>query len=288
MDLSVIIPCFNAAEHIGDQLTALSRQACNFKWEVIIADNGSTDGTIELVKRYRQVLPALQIVDASQRRGSGYARNAGARRATGKSLVFVDADDQVGPGYLHAMRAALVRHDFVASRFEIDKLNPHLIGAKLRNPQDTGLQRIAYPPYLAHAGGSGLGIKRRIHEKVGGFDESLPRLQDTDYCFRVQSLGVALHFVADAIVHVRYGTKPAALFRQARLWAEYNELMYRRYGHGVRMVHPWLSYLQTWRDLIRCVPRLLQKDKRAGWMKTLGTQIGLLQGAIRFRVPPVH
>jgi hypothetical protein len=54
------------------------------------------------------------------------------------------------------------------------------------------------------------------------------------------------------------------------------------------MVHPWLYYVQTWRDLIRCVPRALKKETRAAWMKTLGTQIGLLQGAIRFRVPPVR
>jgi glycosyltransferase involved in cell wall biosynthesis len=288
MDLSVVIPCFNAAEHIGGQLTALSRQACDFEWEVIVADNGSSDATIELVERYRQILPALKIVDASARRGSGYARNLGARHATGDFLVFVDADDEVELGYLEAIRTALREHDFVASRFEIDKLNAHLIGAKLRNPQDRGLQKIAYPPYLAHAGGSGLGIKHEIHDRVGGFDESLPRLQDTDYCFRVQILGIELHFVAAAVVHVRYSTKPAALFRQARLWAEYNELMYRRYGRGVRMIHPWLGYVQTWRDLIRCVPRVLQKETRAGWMKTLGTQIGLLQGAIRFRVPPVH
>jgi glycosyltransferase involved in cell wall biosynthesis len=288
MDLSIIIPSYNAAEHIGVQLSALSCQSRQRSWEVVVADNGSSDATIEVVNRYRQVLPKLRVVDASDRRGSAHARNVGAQFARGKSLVFVDADDEVGAGYVAAMGAALAEHDFVASRFEIDKLNPGLIGAKLRNPQDTGLQKIAYPPYLSHAGGSGLGIKRAIHHKVGGFDESLPRLQDTDYCFRVQSLGVRLHFAARAVVHVRYSSEPAALFRQARLWAEYNELMYRRYGRGARMAHPWTTYLQTWRDLIFCIPRTFQKDTRVSWMKTLGTQIGLLQGVIRFRVPPVR
>lgn len=288
MELTVVIPCYNAAEYIGAQLSALSRQSCSQSWEVVVADNGSTDATIEVVDGYRKVLPSLHVVDAADRRGSAHARNAGAHFASGESLVFVDADDEVGPGYLAAISAALAGHDFVASRFEINKLNPRLIGANLRNPQDTGLQTIAYPPYLSHAGGSGLGIKREIHHRVSGFDESLPRLQDTDYCFRVQSLGVALHFAADAVVHVRYSSESVALFHQARLWAEYNELMYRRYGGGARMAHPWVTYAQTWRDLIRCVPRALKKETRAAWMKTLGTQIGLLQGAIRFRVPPVH
>jgi hypothetical protein len=53
------------------------------------------------------------------------------------------------------------------------------------------------------------------------------------------------------------------------------------------LVHPWATYTQTWRDLIFCLPRLLRQETRSAWMKTFGTQIGLLQGAIRFRVPPV-
>jgi glycosyltransferase involved in cell wall biosynthesis len=288
MDLSVVIPCYNAGENIGVQLSALSRQSFGGSWEVVVADNGSTDSTREVIERYRPLLPILQVVDAADRRGSAHARNVGARFARGASLVFVDADDEVAPGFLVAMSAALTEHDFVASRFEITKLNPGLIGAKLKNPQDTGLQRIGYPPYLTHAGGSGLGVKREIHQRAGGFDESLPRLQDTDYCFRLQTLGAELHFAAAAVVHVRYNSKPAALFRQARLWAEYNALMYRRYGRGARMMHPWITYAQTWRGLLRCLPRALHKDTRPAWMKALGTQIGLLQGAIRFRVPPVQ
>jgi hypothetical protein len=63
--------------------------------------------------------------------------------------------------------------------------------------------------------------------------------------------------------------------------------MYRRYRGGERLAHPWSAYVQTWRDLICCVPRTFHKETRAAWMKTLGTQIGLLQGMIRFRVPPV-
>mgnify|MGYP003577117008 CR=1 FL=1 len=239
MELSVVIPCFNAAEHIGAQLAALGGQQFDGSWEVVVADNGSSDGTIEVARRYQPVLPNLHVVDASDRRGSAHARNAGAHFASGDCLVFVDADDQVGANYVANISAALTGHAFVASRFEIDKLNPRLICAKLRNPQSTGLQKIGYPPYLSHAGGSGLGIRRAIHHQVGGFDESLPRLQDTDYCFRVQKLGVKLHFAADAVVHVRYNSKPVALFRQARLWAEYNELMYQRYGGGAPMAHPW-------------------------------------------------
>ena len=288
MKLSIVIPCLNAAETIGNQLQALGRQQWDEPWEVIVADNGSTDATREIVEGNASCVPELRVVDASERQGAAHARNVGACHARGELLVFCDADDEVGSDWLRAIGAALGDHDFVASRMDIEKLNPGSVAARLVNPQARGLQYVGYPPYLAHAGGSGLGIKRALHEQVGGFDATLPRLEDTDYCFRVQMLGIKLTFVPDAVVHIRYSFKPVSLFNQARLWAKYNELMYRRYGGGARMVHPWATYVQTWRDLICCVPRTLHKETRPGWMKTLGTQIGLLQGAIRFRVPPVH
>ena len=288
MKLSVVIPCLNAAETIGDQLDALRRQKWDEPWEVIIADNGSTDATLSVIQANDHGFTSLEVIDASDRQGAAHARNVGACFASGESLLFCDADDEVGPGWLAAMGAALSEYDFVASRLEIAKLNPPWIAGSLKNPQENGLQKVGYPPYLPHAGGSGLGIKRVLHQRVGGFDESLPRLQDTDYCFRVQMLGVELKFVADAVVHVRYSRNPVSFFRQARLWAEYNELMYRRYGGGAQLSQPWAAYVQTWRDLICCIPRTFHKETRCAWMKTLGTQIGLLQGAIRFRVPPIR
>jgi glycosyltransferase involved in cell wall biosynthesis len=288
MKLSVIIPCLNAARTIGAQLDALCRQEWDERWEVIIADNGSIDATLAVIKEKSGGLPCVQVVDASDCRGSAHARNVGSLFARGESLVFCDADDEVGAGWLAAIGAALGNHDFVASRTDVEKLNPAWLASRLRNPQGSGLQRVGYPPYLCHAGGSGLGIKRALHHEVGGFDVSLPRLQDTDYCFRVQLLGIGLHFAADAVVHVRYSSNPASLFQQARLWAQYNELMYRRYGGGERLPRRWISYVQTWRHLICCVPRVLHRETRPTWMKALGTQIGLLQGMIRFRVPPVR
>jgi hypothetical protein len=132
-----------------------------------------------------------------------------------------------------------------------------------------------------------VGVKKSLHERVGGFDETLREREDTDYCFRIQLQGVELQFVPDATIHIRYGDTAQALFHQARLWARYQVLLYKRYGAGVPLEKPWRSYLQTWRDLIACSRRAVRKETRPGWMKTLGTQVGLLEGAIRYRVPPV-
>ena len=112
MKLSVIIPCLNAANTIAVQLDALAAQQWDQPWEVIVADNGSTDDSIAIIERYKTTLPHLRIADASARRGQPYALNVGAMAATGEALAFCDADDEVAPGWLSAMGEALSKHDF--------------------------------------------------------------------------------------------------------------------------------------------------------------------------------
>ena len=98
MKLSIIIPCLNAADTIGEQLQALSIQSWNGQWEVIISDNGSTDDTLKVVGKYRESLPELRVVDSSDKPGAAHARNIGCGAATGDAFLFCDADDAVGNG----------------------------------------------------------------------------------------------------------------------------------------------------------------------------------------------
>jgi glycosyltransferase involved in cell wall biosynthesis len=81
--ISIIIPCFNEANHLGGQLAALANQCWSEPWEVIICDNGSTDQSMAVARRYRERMPKLCIVDASDQRGQAHARNIGAQMAQG-------------------------------------------------------------------------------------------------------------------------------------------------------------------------------------------------------------
>jgi GT2 family glycosyltransferase len=272
---------------IGEQLGALSRQQWHRPWEVIVADNGSTDGTPAVVEKHRHDLPRLRLVDASRRAGAAHARNAGVAAARGRAIAFCDADDQVGHGWLAALGSALDRHSFVAARVDLTKLNSPALVQGVSNPQSTSLQRINYPPYLPHAGGSTLGVTRAAHEAVGGFDETVHYVEDADYCFRLQLSGVKLEFVPEAVVHYRFKERNSALFNQARCWGQSNVLLYKRYRGAARIKDPWIGHLSRWYTLPRRAPWLLQQSQRPAWLKTLGTQVGVLQGAIRYRVPPV-
>src|SRR6185503_5469794 len=133
-----------------------------------------------------------------------------------------------------------------------------------------GLQRVDYPPHLNHASGATLGITRAAHEAIGGFDEGLPYLEDTDYCFRAQLSGIPLQFLPDAVVHYRFRDRQQALFNQARHWGKYNVLMYKRYRQNMRLAKPWKRHLSRWYTLLRRAPRLIDRQHRLAWMKTLG------------------
>jgi glycosyltransferase involved in cell wall biosynthesis len=284
MKLSIIIPSFNAAGTIGEQLEALANQSWSDPWEVIVADNGSTDETPAIVERYKKRLPQLRFVDASCKKGAGHARNIGAQAATGEALLFCDADDVVGDGWLAAMGQALARYDFVASRFEPNRLNDPQTLRGITCSQQDGLQSYSYPPYLPHSGGCGLGVKRAIHEAVGGFDESLLRLQDTDYCWRIQLAGTELHFIPQAVMHIRYRPKANDAYRQARLWGEYNVLLYKRYRPLGMPKLSWKKSLRAWLRLLQRLPQLWHPEQREKWLWQFAWRLGRVQGSIKYRV----
>ena len=288
MKLSVIIPCLNAASTIGVQLEALAKQQWHQPWEVIVADNGSTDESLAIVELYKARIPNLRVADASARRGQPCALNVGAMAATGEALAFCDADDEVAPGWVAAMGEALSKYDFVASRIDTEKLNPPWLAEISRNhPQRNGLlQKALYPPYLPHAGGGTIGVKRNLHEAVGGFDGSLPYLHDTDYCFKIQLRGVDLHLVPDAVIHVRLRDTFRGIFHQARHYSEYRVLVYKKY-RAHRELWRWKAYIAEWKDLLWSIHKIRSKSARGVWMWRLGSQIGSLQGSIKHWGPPV-
>ncbi|WP_236849407.1 glycosyltransferase family 2 protein, partial [Chlorogloeopsis fritschii] len=157
MNISVIIPCFNAADTIAIQLEALANQQWSQPWEVIISDNGSTDNSVSIVEQYQTRIPNLRIIDSSDRQGAGHARNVAAKVAKGDSLLFIDADDEVAPGWLAAMGEALSKYDFVAGYDDYNKLNDPWIVKCYQYENGTGVIENTY--YLPFAGSGNLGIK---------------------------------------------------------------------------------------------------------------------------------
>ncbi len=282
--LSVIIPCYNSAATIVVQLEALTNQQCSEPWEVIVSDNGSIDEIRLVVEQYRDRLPDLRVVDSSHRRGAGYARNIGVLAARGDKLAFCDSDDEVASGWVAAMSEALDMYDFVAGRLDPYKLNEAWTLKARQCPQQDGLQDYSYPPFLPHAAGCNLGIKRALHEAVGGFDESMLKLHDTDYCWRIQLAGTTFHFVPRAVVHYRFRHTMSGLYHQARQWGKYNVLLYKRYRPLGMSELSWKTGVKAWWSILRRLPRIRRREGWAVWLWKFAWRLGRLQGSIEYRV----
>ncbi len=287
MELSVIIACYNGASTLAEQLDSLAAQQWDRSWEIIFVDNRSTDESLAIATAYAQRLQNLRIVDASEKQGKSFALNKGIREARGTAIAFADADDVVAPGWLAAIGEALQEHELVAVRCDVETLNTHEHKMYRNSLQAEGLQSIHYPPYLPHAGGGTIGIQRDLHFRIGGFDETLPYLEDTDYVWKAQLAGAKFHFVADAVVRVRYRMTLGGIYRQKRNYAEYNVFLSKRYrSYGPPMVQPWKKYFQDWRNLIRTARKVKAASSRAMWVGQLGTLLGKTRGIIKYRVPP--
>jgi glycosyltransferase involved in cell wall biosynthesis len=281
--VSVIIPCRNAGAMIADQLDALAKQEFDGPVEVIVADNGSTDDSRAAVLACRDQFDRFVLVDASARPGQAYARNVGARIATGDRLLFVDADDVVAPGYLAAMADALTEHEFVSAGFDSASLNQGWVAATRKAYQEHDVSNTL--GYLPFVGGGGLGARRELFERVGGFEETWWGAgEDIDFCWRAQQLGASLHFVDDAVVAIRWRDSVADLYRQGRNYGRGEPCLYARYRAAGMPASGWKHGLDEWRTLLRRLPKLRTRAQFGNWARRVGRKVGRLEGSLRSRV----
>ena len=287
MKLSVILPCLNAEATLSVQLEALAAQRWSEPWEVVIADNGSTDHSVRVASQFSERFAGFRIIDAAAKRSAGYARNAGVRASAADSLAFCDADDEVAPGWVASIGEALRIHDVVYGQFRFDKFNEAARAEKAAQKWKGGL----FQGRFLKGGGTGnLGIKRWVHEAIGGFDECLPRNMDTDYYWRLQLEGYELHYVPEANVQVRIGrVNPSLglLHRRKRDRAAANYWLYKRYRKfGMLSPPPLKNSLIAW---LRHLKKLIDKDtigkqKRDRWVNIFVQQTGNLLGELQGRM----
>lgn len=211
--VSVVIPARDARRTIGRQLAALDRQVFDRPYEVIVADNGSRDGTLDEVRRWNPAGWELRCVDASGRPSAARARNIGASAARADRLAFCDADDEVHPDWLrNLVAAAPVPRIVVGGRVDEARLNDgnrreHFGGGE-------GLP-IAWW-FLPAASGGNLLVWKTDFFRLGGFDETLPYpTEDTDFSWRAQLCGLELRFAPDAVVYYRHRRLATSALLQA-------------------------------------------------------------------------
>ena len=230
VELTVVVPVRNGEPYLRYQLEALERQECGRGWEVVVVDNGSSDRTSEVAGRFFGRLPGLRVL-LEPSAGKARALNAGIRAAKGELLVFVDADDEVAPGYLEAMARGLEEAEWVGGRWDLVELNPPW--ARYPSPPDDHLP--VGDGFLPFSPGGSLGVRAELAWRLDLFDEQMPLADDVDFCWRAGLAGAPGRFVPDAVVHVRRPVDALGAFRKTQGYGRSHVLLYDRYRHhGLR------------------------------------------------------
>lgn len=287
MELSVILPSHNGEETIGAQLEALAQQQWPGEWELVFVDNRSTDGTRALVESYRDRLPRLRVVSADERNGISYALNCGIEASRGTSIVICNDDDEVAPGWLAAMGDALRDHEAVAGSLEHERLNEAWMIDVRGRPQSEALPEWGLLPYLPFAFGATIGVRRSLHDAIGGFDEELAfAAEDMDYSWRLQLAGAEIRFVPEAVTRYRMRSDLPGLWRQAYNYGVGNVLVYRKHrALGLApAAHPWRVGLRAWLGLGRRLLLAWSKPRFALFVWHLGLRMGMLRASVEHRV----
>ncbi len=183
--LSIVIPCLNengVVNRLLDQL--LAQQTADI--EIITADSGSNDGTVELLESYNE-----RGVIVMQNAGIGVskARNAGAHAARGEWLLFLDADTTLPKQFIGKLVGILVHEpafDVATFRYRAATYNPfyflYIFFSRL-------YQRLSALFGRQHVTGTGILIRAQMHAAAGGFDESLRFAEDLAYAQTLQGHG---------------------------------------------------------------------------------------------------
>jgi glycosyltransferase involved in cell wall biosynthesis len=282
--VSVVIPLLNAADTLGQQLEALSRQDWDGEWEVVVSDNGSTDGGRGVAERWASALPALRVVDSSDRGGVSHARNVGAAAARGELILVCDADDVVEPGWISAMARAAGEADVLGGALDDASLNDSVLRA-WRGPRPNGSLPTAVNDFLPYAIGSNFGVRASVFRELGGWDETFRGGgDDVEFSWRAQLRGHRLAYVPDAVIRYRYRAGLRALARQFFHYGVAEPRLYRdfrRFGARRDTVE---GVARRWRWLLRRLPLAFRPPAVKGrWVGALAFHLGLVRGSVKYR-----
>ncbi len=283
--VSVVIPAHNAGRTIGAQLAALATQVYTGPFEVIVSDNGSTDDTRRVVETWTSDLPTVRVVDSSDRRGAGHARNVGTDASRGDVIAYCDADDVAHPNWLAGLVEALSVADLVGGALEHAMLNDDVV-VEWRGT-DLGAEALPDPVgFLPFALSANLAVKKTVWRSIGGWNEDYEHGgDDVDFCWRAQLAGAKLAFAPEAIMHYRHRDSLPAAARQVYNYGRAEVRLYRDYRHLGMARRERRDIAGSCFYLLTRLPFLPMSRRRRGyWLIMAAIAWGHIVGSVRCRV----
>ena len=225
VEASIIIPVLRDVAGLQVTLKSLTEDCRGFPVEVIVANDGADVGIRAVATRY-----GARVIDIPVSAGSYAARNAGLACAVADSLLFLDANVCVVPGWYRNLTAMLDVYDYVAGGVQLAAPNVRSLALAL-----DFLREFRSEIYFADGWSPtvNLGVRRRVFDRVGSFDARLRSGGDREFGHRVKADGLSRAYCAEAaVVHpLRSWRAQIRKLHRVRKGTEALSLLYpERYG----------------------------------------------------------
>lgn len=200
---SIIIPTYNRKSFLKHAVDSALKQTFQ-DFELIVIDDGSTDGTIDLIREYND--PRVRY-EFHKNNGPASARNRGLKKAKGEFIAFLDSDDQWVPQKLEKFHKSITQHPDIKIFHSEERWYRE---GKLHNPRKRHKKPsgYVYPEVIKICciGISTAVIHRDVFKRVGTFDESMPACEDYDFWIRAAHV-FDVQLVPEYLT-LKYGGRP--------------------------------------------------------------------------------
>ena len=209
---SILISTKNRAHSLSECLDSLSQMkaAPGTNWEVLVADNGSTDATPDVIARFQGRLPIRHILEP--RPGLSRARNAAIRHSTGRFILFTDDDCLVAPDWLDTAIRLLAAdpHRVIGGRIAL--YDPDALPLAVKDMPDREIL-VHFSNIVGFVHGANLICSREVVERIGLFDPKLgagtktKSAEDVDFAYRSFTSGIPVVYEPNLFVRHNHGRK---------------------------------------------------------------------------------
>ncbi len=198
--VSIVMPCYNAAQYLDDAIHSLQAQTYD-DFELLAVNDGSTDDTQSRLEKHAASDSRVRVFQ-QKNAGPSAARNTALRHVQGEFLGFLDADDVFLPDKIERQLSFLRQHpdvDLVYSDYYTGDAHLNLTGlTATRMTQTDLLEAVAtknkFPPLVPL-------LRRRLLDAVGEFDESLRMSEDWDYWIRCAKVGSFAYLPGPMVIY---------------------------------------------------------------------------------------
>lgn len=239
--VSVIIPLYNRENTIQRSVDSILNQTYT-NIEVIVVDDGSTDKSVDMLKKYVDD-SRVRVFCQGKNKGANAARNRAIREAQGEYIAFQDSDDEWMPCKLEKQIPYMINYGYLASFSSfrrhygqdvqvIPEINWSLDSESLRNRLKKG-NVVGTPTLIIH---------KQIVDKIGMFDETMPRLQDYEFVIRIIKQ-FDMCYINEPLVN-EYQLNGCISLNQESL-AKAQVLLMKKHADFIDVENMWNEYLTT-------------------------------------------